>query len=105
MLTYNKPYQQKRAHETFVILGEFNARVGSLNNERSRGDDDGWEDEEEEHKVLRPHGYGELNEAGKELLSFLSINEATVCSTWFQKKGIHKATCTATFRFKEVALH
>ena len=26
---------------------------------------------------------GEINEAGKELPSFLSINEDTVCSTWF----------------------
>ena len=42
--------------------------------------------------VLGPQGHGELNEAGKELLSFLSINEATVCNTWYQKKGIHKAT-------------
>ena len=42
--------------------------------------------------VLGPHGHGELNEAGKELLSILSKNEATVCNTWYQKKGIHKAT-------------
>ena len=37
-----------------------------------------------------PHGYGELNEAGRELLSFLSINEATVCNTWFSKSDIYK---------------
>ena len=34
----------------------------------------------------------ELNDAGRELLAFLTINEATVCSTWFQKKDIHKRT-------------
>ena len=39
-----------------------------------------------------PHGYGELNEAGKELLSFLSVNEATVCNTWFEKKAMQKQT-------------
>ena len=39
-----------------------------------------------------PHGHGSLNEAGKELLSFLSINDATVCNTWFEKKAIHKQT-------------
>ena len=38
-----------------------------------------------------PHGHECLNEAGKELMSFLSTNEATVCNTWFQKKPIRKA--------------
>jgi len=28
----------------------------------------------------------ETNEAGRELLSFLAINEATVCNTWFSKR-------------------
>ena len=39
-----------------------------------------------------PHGHGSLTEAGKELLSFLSINDAAVCNTWFEKKAIHKQT-------------
>ncbi len=39
-----------------------------------------------------PHGYGGLSEAGKELLSFLSTNEATVCNTWFRKRDISKQT-------------
>ena len=39
-----------------------------------------------------PHGYGELNDAGRELLIFLSVNEATVCNTWFEMKAIHKRT-------------
>ena len=43
-------------------------------------------------KELSPHGYGELNEAGRDLLPFLSTNEATVCNTWFQKKRIYKQT-------------
>ena len=64
----------------FVMLGDFNARVGS------RGADDEWWYER------GPHGYGELNEAGKELLSFLSTNEATVCNSWFQKRDIQKQT-------------
>ena len=37
-------------------------------------------------------GSGALNEAGIELLSFLAINEATVCNTWFWKKEIYKQT-------------
>ena len=63
------------------MLGDFNARVGSGVNSN-----DLWLNER------GPHGYGELNEAGKELLSFLSVNEATVCNTWFQKWPINKAT-------------
>ena len=33
-----------------------------------------------------------MNDAGKELLSFLSLNEATACNTWFQKNDIYKCT-------------
>ena len=66
--------------ECFVMLGDFNARVGS------RGVfDERWYER-------GPHGCGELNEAGKELLSFLSTNEATVCNTWFKKRDICKQT-------------
>ena len=32
------------------------------------------------------------NDAGKELLNFLSLNESTVCNTWFKKKNIYKHT-------------
>ena len=42
--------------------------------------------------VRGPHGVEETNDAGKELLSFLSLNEATICNTWFEKKVIHKNT-------------
>ena len=64
--------------------------MGSRSSER--GDDVNSDDDDDLYEVLGPYGHGELNEAGKELLSFLSINEASVCNTWFQKKGIHKAT-------------
>ena len=49
---------------------------------------------EEDHweKSRGPHGFGKMNDAGKELLSFLSSNEATVCNTWFQKKDAYKCT-------------
>ena len=69
------------SNECYVILGDFNARVGSRTDRRDR-----WWYER------GPHGYGSLNEAGKELLSFLSVNEATVCNTWFMKKDIYKRT-------------
>ena len=59
----------------------FNAQVGP----RSDSGDEWWD-------VRGPHDYGKLNEAGKKLLSFLSINKVAVCNTWFQKQSIHKAT-------------
>ena len=62
-------------------MGDFNARVGS----RVRSnEEDQWE------RVCGPHGVGEVNEAGEELLNFLLQNESTICNTWFYKKSIHK---------------
>ena len=78
------------SQDTYVVLGDFNARVGSRNDSADENVDDNASGQRS--NVLGPHGHGELNEAGKELLSFLSINEATICNTWYQKKGIHKAT-------------
>ena len=63
------------------MMGDFNARVGSR-----LGDGDPW------GHVRGPHGYGECNDAGRELLAFLSNNEAVICNTWFEKKNIHKQT-------------
>ena len=42
--------------------------------------------------VRDPAGYGDTNDAGKELLEFLSAKKATVCNTWFQKYAIYKQT-------------
>ena len=69
--------------ECYVLMGDFNARVGSR-----IGEDDQW------RYVRGPHGLGEVNDAGKELLliTFLSINEATISNTWFPKKEIYKGT-------------
>ena len=70
------------ARDCYVILGDFNACIGS----RSDDEDDLWSG------VLGPHGYGEVNDAGKELLSFLSCHQAAVCNTWFEKKDVYKET-------------
>ena len=67
--------------ECYVIMGDFNARVGSRLN-----DDDPWT------SVRGPHGFGDINDSGRELLTFLAINEATLCNTWFCKKDIYKQT-------------
>ena len=56
------------SQESYVILGDFNARVGS------RESADGqW------GAVRGPHGYGVANDAEKELLSFLSCHQANSC--------------------------
>ena len=56
--------------ESYIILGDFNARVGSREDE-----DDMWA------AVRGPHGLGVFNDAGRELLSFLSSHQATICNT------------------------
>ena len=62
------------------VLGDFNVRVGS------RIAEDSWWYER------GPHGLGKLYEAGQELLSFLSTNDATIYNTWFKKKDPHLQT-------------
>ena len=71
--------------EPYVMLGDFNARVGSRSEES-----DLWEHVRSE--VRGPHGLGQENDAGREFLNFLLRNEATICNTWFQKKSLHKQT-------------
>ena len=61
--------------DMYVILGDFNARVGS----REEASED-WSG------VRGPHGYGTANDAGKEVLVFLAAHQATLCNTWFKKK-------------------
>ena len=72
------------SNEVFILLGDFNARVGSREEEEE--DDDIW------GEVRGPHGFGLCNDSGKELLAFLARNESIVCNTWFKKKDIHKQT-------------
>lgn len=66
--------------EKLVILGDFNARVGSSTS------DNVWS------TVRGFHGVGRANESGLELLSFLSVNGLALCNTFFRKPDIHKAT-------------
>ena len=69
------------ADECYVLLGDFNARVGSR-----FGEGDEWWFER------GPYSHEVLNEARRELLSFVSIKEAIVWNTWFVKKAIYKQT-------------
>ncbi len=43
------------------------------------------------NSMRAPQGYGVANKAGRELLSFLSAHQATLCNSWFEKKAIHVA--------------
>ena len=67
--------------EKYVILGDFNAHVRSRECVGDR-----W------GSVRGPHRYGVINDAGKDLLSFLFVHRATVCNTRFAKKAIHQQT-------------
>ena len=69
------------AGEKYRVLGDFNAHVGSR---KVVGDQ--WS------KVRGPHGCVVTNDAVKELLGFLSTQQATVCNKWFRKKEIHRVT-------------
>lgn len=60
----------------YVMLGEFNVCVGS-----GAAKEDEWQ-----HERAPPMSFGHLNEAGRELLAFISTKEATMCNTWFQKR-------------------
>ncbi|XP_065176365.1 uncharacterized protein LOC135806138 [Sycon ciliatum] len=68
--------------DLYVVLGDFNARVGSCPGH----EEDAW------RQVRGPYGVGTMNEAGEELLSFLSMFNSRLCNTYFKKKDIHKVT-------------
>ena len=69
--------------DILVVLGDFNARVGVLDQ-----DSDLW------RGILGRHGMIERKLAGHELLEFCAINNLSIMNTWFQKKEIHQGTWT-----------
>ena len=73
--------------EKYVILGDFNARMGSR---KCVGDRWG--------SVRGPHGY-EVIDDGKELLSFLSVHRAMLC------EENHTPTDMAASEVQAVELH
>ena len=77
--------------DMLILLGEFNIRVGSR-----EGSDDLW------WHVREPHGVGECNDSGKELLNFLSNNKAFVCMVYEKEDS---TTYLAAPPLKEMALH
>ena len=69
--------------DILVVLGDFNARVGVLDQDSNL-----W------RGILGRHGMTERNLAGHELLEFCAINNLSIMNTWFQKKEIHQGTWT-----------
>ena len=82
----------KVSSDMYVIMGDVNARVGS----RCHGQDNNCSEDvdfvDSWHAVRGPHGFGCLNEAGAELLTFLNFHNATICNTWFDKRPEYKTT-------------
>ena len=72
-------------HDLLLVVGDFNARVGSTERE-DREFEDTW------NGVKGVHGVGRMNEAGADLLSFCALNDLTIMNTCFEKKDIHKFT-------------
>ena len=66
-----------------VVLGDFNARVGVLDQDSNL-----W------RGILGRHGMSGHSLAGNELLEFCAINNLSIMSTWFQKKEINQGTWT-----------
>ena len=58
------------SRDQYMVLGDFKAHVTCVGSRQD--EEDQWE------HVHGLHGVGAVNDVGKELLSFLAINEATV---------------------------
>ena len=65
--------------DVLVIVGDWNARVGS------NLEDGQWD------RVLGMHGLGRMNEAGLNLLSFCAVDNLSIMNT-FMKREIYKQT-------------
>ena len=61
-----------------IIMGDFNARVGS--------DNEMW------RSVIGSHSPDQRNENGERLLDFCACNDLVVTNTCFPHKTIHKCT-------------
>lgn len=65
-------------HDVLLVLGDFNAKVGSINN--------GFE------QCMGRHGCGILNENGERLVDLCAVNGMVIGGTLFPHKDIHKHT-------------
>jgi len=79
-------------NDILVMLGDFNARVGSQDDSGSSQincvDDQLW------GQTLGAFGLGQCNEAGEDLLLFCARNQLSIMNTWFRKKESSRGTWT-----------
>ncbi|KAK3515953.1 hypothetical protein QTP86_004679, partial [Hemibagrus guttatus] len=68
-------------HDVLLLMGDFNARVGSNNLDRER--------------IMGRHGEGECTENGERLIDLCEENNLVIGGTLFQHKTIHKLTWTS----------
>ena len=68
-------------HNICIIMGDFNAKVGS--------------DNLTYESTMGKHGMGERNDNGTRLVEFCSENGMVITGTIFQHKNIHKYTWTS----------
>ena len=63
--------------DMFLIIGDFNARVGQEQHRTSRN-------------VVGPHAVDTINDNGERLADFCAINNLIICNTFFQHKPVHQ---------------
>ena len=68
-------------HDVMLLMGDFNAKVGSNNMNRER--------------VMGRHGLGDLTDNGERLVGLCEENDLVVGGTLFAHKNIHKLTWTS----------
>ena len=73
---------KRQKNDLLLLLGDFNARVGSCASE------DGAEN------VVGRFGLGQRNQAGEKLIQFCSTNNLSIMNTWFRKRRTRRGTWT-----------
>ena len=68
--------EYKKGRECLVVMGDFNAKVGSGR----------------EENIIGPYGLGTRNENGDRLVNFCKKHNLFVTNTWFQQKSTAKHT-------------
>ncbi|KAI5728841.1 hypothetical protein M8J77_021978 [Diaphorina citri] len=71
--------EHKHFQDILVMMGDFNGKVGDkrINN------------------IVGPHGLGDINSSGQDLINFCSENDLFIANTWFEQKPSARHTWTS----------